>query len=248
MANEYYVIGKDKSSAPAYKKDEVYNKAEINDKINDINESLNDKAKKSDVTELRNDVNNKLDEADIQNYVPKTTTINGKALSGPITLDYNSVGAAQAVHNHDDIYYRKENINSKIDTFNSKIDKKADAGSLFSVTSEHSLSWVDDSSFDNGGYYKITVPDCPLGKIQICDFTYNREFEREEEIQFHLPPTNHQYYVFSDKVATENGAYKSSFVGAYANGGSRFDWATFSKYIGYGSANHYITVVYARVS
>ena len=41
---EYYVIGEDKSSAPAYKKDEVYNKAEINDKINDIGNSLNDKA------------------------------------------------------------------------------------------------------------------------------------------------------------------------------------------------------------
>lgn len=122
MANEYYVIGKDKSSAPAYKKDEVYNKTEINDKINDIDNSLNDKAEQSDVTALQAAVNNKLEKDVIQDYVPKTTTINGKALSGPITLDYNSVGAAQAVHNHDDIYYRKDNINSKIDTINSSID------------------------------------------------------------------------------------------------------------------------------
>lgn len=258
MANEYYVVGNDKSLAPAYTQDQVYGKEEayskneIEAKLETLNQAIGNKAGLDAITALSSSLNDKLGKNDFNNaikdYVPKTTTVNDMPLSGPINLIYSNVGAAPAIHDHDTRYYLREDINSKIDTINSKIDTKADAGSLFTVTSEHSMTWEEDSSYDNGGYYKIIVPDCPLGKIQICDFTHYENFDREEDIDFYLPSTNHKYYVISTRVTTNNGYYKSTFEGVYANGGTKIGWADFVQNPGHGTDAHHITVVYARVS
>lgn len=158
-------------------------------------------------------------------------------------------GKASSNHAHDDRYYTESEIDSKVSSLNSAINGKANTShSHFSVTSSYSMSWVDDSSYDNGGYYKITVPDCELGKVQICNFTYNREFEQDEDIEFFLPSNNNMYFVLSTNVTSSSGAVKSSFEGIYAKGGSNIGWGTFSQYIGYGQSVHTITVVYAKVS
>lgn len=158
-------------------------------------------------------------------------------------------GKASSNHTHDDRYYTESEIDSKVSSLNSAINGKANSShSHFSVTSSYNMNWVDDSSYDNGGYYKITVPDCELGKVQICNFTYNREFEQDEEIEFFLPSNSNMYFVISTGVNSSSGAAKTSFEGIYAKGGNKIGWGTFSQYIGYGQSVHTITVVYAKVS
>ena len=158
-------------------------------------------------------------------------------------------GKSNSEHTHDDRYYTESEIDSKVSSLTSAINGKANSShNHFSVTSNYTMSWVDDSSYDNEGYYKITVPDCELGKIQICNFTYNREFEQDEDIEFFLPSNSNMYFVISTGVHSSSGAAKTSFEGIYTKGGNKIGWGTFSQYIGYGQSNHTITVVYARVS
>ena len=184
------------------------------------------------------------------------------AMVTPVTLIgsvKNHDGTNYSGHNHDGRYYTESEIDSKISTLNTAINGKANSShshseyasashNHFAVTSSYSMNWVDDSSYDNGGYYKITVPDCGLGKIQICNFTYNREFEQDEEIEFFLPSNSNMYFVISTGVNSSSGAAKTSFEGIYAKGGNKIGWGTFSQYIGYGQSVHTITVVYAKVS
>lgn len=173
--------------------------------------------------------------------------LDGTKYKDTVTAALN--GKASSNHTHDDRYYTESEIDSKVSSLNSAINGKANTShSHFSVTSSYSMSWVDDSRYDNGGYYKITVPDCELGKIQICNFTYNEVFEQDEEIQFFLPSNSNMYFVISTGVNSSSGAAKTSFEGIYAKGGNKIGWGTFSQYIGYGQSNHTITVVYARVS
>lgn len=167
---EYYVIGEDKSSAPAYKKDEVYNKAEINDKINDIGNSLNDKAEQSDVTALQTTVNGKLDSSVIHKYVPKTTAINGQQLSSSVELDYTDVGAAKAEHNHDDLYYPRADINSKIDTINSSIDNIIQSVNSRPIPAFYTVTTATEREYVNEVWgWTARIPHLELNQIAFVD-------------------------------------------------------------------------------
>lgn len=209
---EYYVIGEDKSSAPAYKKDEVYNKAEINDKINDIDNSLNDKAAQSDVTALQATVADKLGKDALQAYVPKTTTINGQPLSSPVVLDYNSVGAAKAEHNHDTLYYPRADINSKIDDINSKIDKKANAThthvQFFSNVTQNNSSSITLPKIDNaGGFGYVNVSNLGMGW-----FSGN--------VDVHIP-SDGKYLIFEVGYNTSQGGdYEGRLLDKYFSNGA----------------------------
>ena len=167
---EYYVIGEDKSSAPAYTKTEVYNTKQVDSMVDGINGSLANKAGKEALSALENAVGNKLDSSVIHKYVPKTTTINGMELSGPITLDYNSVGAAQAAHNHDDIYYRKENINSKIDTINSSIDNIIQSVNSRPIPAFYTVTTATEREYVNEVWgWTARIPHLELNQIAFVD-------------------------------------------------------------------------------
>lgn len=167
---EYYVIGEDKSSAPAYKKDEVYNKAEINDKINDIDNSLNDKAAQSDVTALQAVLDDKLGKDAIQDYVPKTTTINGQPLSNSVNLDYADVGAAKAEHNHDTLYYPRADINSKIDAINSSIDNIIQSVNSRPIPAFYTVTTATEREYVNEVWgWTARIPHLELNQIAFVD-------------------------------------------------------------------------------
>ena len=196
------------------------------------------------------------------------------AMVTPVTLVgsvKNLDGTDYSSHTHDGRYYTESEIDSKVSTLNAAISGKAaskhthaisDISSLqstldgkaasshshFSVTSSYTMNWVSDSEYEQGGYYKITVPDCPLGKMQICHFTYEREFDADESVQFYLPSNSNMYFVFSTSTNSSNGSSKSSYTGKYVKGGTNFDWGEFSAYIGYGSSVHTVTVAYARIT
>ena len=167
---EYYVIGEDKSSAPAYTKTEVYNKEQVDSKVDGINDSLKEKADNSALSALENAVNNKLDSSVIHKYVPKTTTINGMELSGPITLDYTDVGAAQAEHNHDDLYYRESDINSKIDAINSSIDNIIQSVNSRPIPAFCSVTTATERGYVNDVWGWIArIPHLELNQIAFVD-------------------------------------------------------------------------------
>ena len=209
---EYYVIGEDKSSAPAYKKDEVYNKAEINDKINDIDNSLNDKAAQSDVTALQAAVADKLGKDALQAYVPKTTTINGQPLSSPVVLDYDDVGAAKAEHNHDDLYYRESEINSKIDTINSKIDSKASL-IVSTYTNKDQATAITLPSMDTGSWL---VFDC---RTTDTDGGSNSNALKRT---ITLPGNSNNRYMLLVSHSTQDSVHADIASGVY-QGGITFD-------------------------
>ena len=51
---------------------------------------------------------------DLSGYVPTSRTVNGKALTGNISLSASDVGAAASSHTHDDRYFTESEINSKL--------------------------------------------------------------------------------------------------------------------------------------
>lgn len=222
---EYYVVGEDKSSAPAYKKDEVYNKAEINDKINDIDNSLNDKAEQSDVTALQAAVADKLGKDALQDYVPKTTTINGQPLSNSVELDYNNVGAAPEVHDHNTLYYTKSNIDSTVANINSKIDSKASL-TVSTYTNKDQATAITLQTIDTGSWlvFDCRTTDTDGGSNHISD---RRSIK--------LPGNSNERYMLITSHSTQNSVHEDIASGVY-QGGTTFDnsyWdGTYTMYTG----------------
>lgn len=209
---EYYVIGEDKSSAPSYTKNDVYNKDQVDSMVNGINDSLENKAGKEALSALQTTVNGKLDSSIIQDYVPKTTTVNGKELTGPIELDYQSVGAAKAEHNHDTLYYPRADINSKIADINSKIDGKASL-IVLTYTNKDQATAITLPSMDTGSWL---VFDC---RTTDTDGSSNSNALKRT---ITLPGNSNNRYMLITSHSTQDSVHADIASGVY-QGGITFD-------------------------
>lgn len=125
--------------------DEKANTEHVHD-ISDVNElqlvldALNENmSTKADVEHMHeiSDVTNL--QSSLDEKVSTSRTINGKVLSGDITLYASDVGAASLNHTHDEMYYTEQEIDAKISVLNTSIDNIV-GGTIKVMESAHAES------------------------------------------------------------------------------------------------------------
>lgn len=96
-----------------------------------------------------NPVQNKAVNSALSGKVPTSRKINGKALTGDVTLSASDVGASESGHNHNDVYYTESEMDTKL---NAKLNTSlkgaknglAELDSNGKVPSSQLPSYVDD--------------------------------------------------------------------------------------------------------
>lgn len=215
--------------------DRYYTESEINTKISTLNTAISGKAASSHTHDDRYYTESEID----TKVSTLNTAISGKAASShthtksqitdfPTSMPasdvyawakasakpsytYSEVGAAAASHSHSEY--------------------ASSSHHHFTVTSSYSGSWIN-----SGTEYKIVLPACTLGKIQICDFTVSTGWDEDYDFYVYLP-SGGKYVVFG-----ASGLWETSVK--YLSGGAEYGHGTFDA----GDSSEHITVVYARVS
>lgn len=88
---------------------DAYTKAEINAAFDEVNEAIAGKANSSHTHTIANVTNL---QSSLDEKVPTSRTVNGKALSTNISLTASDVGAASSSHSHNDVYYTETEVDS----------------------------------------------------------------------------------------------------------------------------------------
>lgn len=141
-------------------------------------------------------------------------------------------GKANSSHSHDDKYYPKSDIDSKVSTLNSAVNGKANSShSHYVINNSVSEDWYT-TDWDEETM-KITLPKCEVGKIQITSFTRGG-YEQEYDGEVYFANDGGTYIVLdSDKTS---GSYGSLIAGG--NCCSYFDVS---------QENITFTIIYSRV-
>ena len=226
MAAEYYVVGDDKSLAEAYRKQDVYNKVEIDnkvaaldvdakiealgidDKFANIQQSIGTKANQSDLDSLSSRVDSKIDSKHLSSalsgYVSTSRKINTQYLSSDVTLTYRDVGAAPATHTHSD------KASLIVETYTDK-----DQATAITLPTIDTGSWL--------------VFDC---RTTATDGGSNSISDRRS-IKF--PGDSNNRYMLITSQSTQNSVHEDIASGVY-QGGTTFDnsyWdGTYTMYTG----------------
>ena len=226
MAAEYYVVGDDKSLADAYKKNDLYNKDEIDAKFDAIDvdakieqldldgrfgkiqQDIGTKANQSDVDSLSSRVDSKIDSnhlsSALSGYVPTSRKINTQYLSSDVTLTYRDVGAASATHTHSD------KASLIVSTYTNK-----DQATAITLPSMDTGSWL--------------VFDC---RTTVTDGGSNHISDRRS---IKLPGNSNERYMLITSHSTQDSVHEDIASGVY-QGGTTFDnsyWdGTYTMYTG----------------